>query len=452
MFTDYIHRYHYRKALKLFAPIPQKVKAIVASLLLEELRKIDSDSENVWKEREELRLRAKKIKEEYPDGYKTYCLIHNNDSPSDSIISCNKKQIAELQELFENSKAYEGCENRQNEFSSKFWQIINDVRPSDGRYSYNISFHKPTSTGSRIESQFKVWQGFCKAFSSHLLEEQEDNFKAQFESISGFESSTRYFYDHVYDQIFDIISKFQENIDGYLYVIFIDGCKRNWSKITYDFHYSYIRDIIDDSDIERMNFSEIPKKTDEGKIGGIFILDLITSNDELKTNCKLLIEHFNKSVPLIGYYSLIKEYDKIELRELAKIHNGYLCSEKKGIEFIKDCILQVNKHSFYSYLAIPNTWIGEAAHAIVVKNIWLDNPTKYYFKTTDIEGHISGLYSVNGGTSYEKISIDGDKSNIDDTAKFTYYLFQKMGLLSQFKKNSDNIIKYMNEECLLSEH
>lgn len=446
------NRYHYRKAVKLFAPIPRKASTIVLSLHLEELRKIDADAEIVWKERDELRQYARIIKEKYPDGYKTYCLIHSNDSLADSLIANDKNQIAEFQKLYEHCKAYDGWENRQNDFSSEFWQIIKDVRPNDGRYVYNVSYSKPTCRGTLSESTFKVWQGFCKSFSSHLIEEQEDNFKAEYNSISDFESNSRYFYDHVYDQLFEIISKFQEKIDGDLYVILMDGSKRNWPESTYDFHYSHLRDVIDDSDIEWFNFSELPQVIDNGNIGGIFILDLITSNEELTSNCKLIIEHFNRSAPMIGYYSLLKEYDENELKELAKKHDGYLCFEKKDIEFIKDCILQVNKHSFYSYLAIPNTWIGEAANAIVVKQMWLENPSKYYFKTTDIEGYISGLYSVNSGISYEKISIDGDKSNVDDTAKFTYYLFKKMGLLSQFKKNSDNIIKYMNEQCLLSVH
>lgn len=444
------NRYHYRKAVKLFAPIPRKVSTIVSSLHLEELRKIDADSESVWKERDELRQYAGTIKEKYPNGYKTYCLIHSNDSPADSLIVNDKKQIAELQKLYEDCKAYDGWENRQNDFSSEYWQIIKDARPNDGRYVYNVSYNKPTCRGALTESTFKVWQGFCKSFSSHLIEEQEDNFKAEYNSISDFESNSRYFYDHVYDQLFEIISKFQEKVDGDLYVILIDGSKRNWPESTYDFHYSHIRDVIDDSDIEGFNFSEIPLIIDNGNIGGIFILDLITSNEELTSNCKLIIEHFNRSAPMIGYYSLLKEYDENELKELAKKHDGYLCSEKKDIEFFKNCILQVDKAPFYSYIAVPNTWIGQAAHAAETKRLWLENPTKYYFKTKDKERFISGEYSIDGGNSYNEISIEGDGFDIDAAAKFTYYLFKNMGILSLFKKKHKEIIEHMNNRGMLA--
>lgn len=446
------NRYHYKKAVKLFVPIPRKVKAIVSSLHLEELRNIDADSEIVWKERDELRQHARTIKEKYPDGYKTYCLIHGIDSQTDRVTVSDKNQIAELQKLYEKSKAYEGWENRQNDFSSVYWHILKDVRPNDGRFVYNVSYTKPTCRGALTESTFKVWQGFCKSFSSHLLEEQEDKYKAEYDSISEFESSTRYFLDSVYDQIFEIISKFEEFVEGDLCVILIDGCKRNWSESTYDFHYSYIRELIDNSDIERLNFSEIPFVTDNGNIRGIFILDFITSNEELTTNCKLLIEHFNKSVPIIGYYSLIKEYDEMELRELAKNHEGYICSKKNDIEFIKNCILQIDKHSFFSYLAIPNTWIGEAAHAEETKELWLDDPDEYYFKTNDKEGFISGEYSIDGGKTYNTISIEGDRLDVDDVAKFTYSLFKNMGVLSQFKKNYTEVIEFMNDRGMLACH
>ena len=451
-FPKYKDRVNYKKEIKLFTPIPQKAKVAVASLYLEELRQIDADSENVWKERDELRLYAGRIRQKYPEGYKTYCLVHNDKSPIDSIVVNDKKHIAELQKLYDDSKGYEGWENKQEEFSSDYWQILKDVRSQDGRYTYNVSFNKPTRKGMLVESKFKVWQGFCESFSSFLIDKQDENYKANFDKISAFEKRTRYFYDRVYDQIFEIISKFEEKVSGDLYVILINECKRNWPESTYDYHYSHIREKIDESDIKRFNFSDLPLVNDNGNIGGIFVLDFITSNEELMSNCKLIIEHFRKSVPLIGYYSLIKEYDEEELKELAKKHDGFLNSEENDIEFIKNSLLQIRKHPFFSYIAIPNTWIGEAGHSKETKDLWLDNPTEYNFKTKDDAGFISGEYSIDGGMSYEDISIEGNGFDVDETAKFTYILFKNMGVLSQFKKNGHKAIQYMNEHNILAYH
>lgn len=454
LFPEYKERVNFKGKVNLFAPVQKKVKMAVASLLLEELRKIDSDTETVWKEREELRLNATKIKQKYPEGYNAYCKINENNSPKDIELVKEKKRIAELQKLYDESKGYEGWEKKQEEFCSDFWQILKDVRSQDGRYTYNISFKKPTRDGTLTDSKFKVWQGFCESYSSYLLDKQTEEFKARYDRIPLFEKRTRYFYDRVYEQIFSMITKLKEKISGDLGVILINRCKRNWSEITYNYHYRHISELLaeTENDVLLFEFSDLPFIKDNGNLGGIFILDFITTNEELKSNCKLIIEHFNKSVPLLGYYSMLKEFDEKELLKVAENHDGYLDSEEKDVEFIKNCLLQVRKHSFFSYLAIPNTWIGEAGGAESTKRTWLDNPTKYQFVTNDEDGYISGSFSVDGGESYEDISIEGDSFDVDDTAKFTYHLLKKMGVLSQFKKNSQKAIQHMNRDGLLAHH
>lgn len=442
-FPKHKERTSYKKNMARFTPVP-KIEFAVASLLLDELRKIDSDSESVWHQRDDQRQLADKIRQKFPEGYKTFFSIQKSSNPQYSEIVYAKRQIAELQKLYEESKGYEGWEKKQEDFCITFWNILDDVRPQDGRYPYWVSFNKPSFKGSLSESKFKVWQGFCNSFSSFLLDKQTDDFKTNYDRITSFKNRNRFFINQVYDNIFEIIEKIDSKLEGDLFVIFIDECKRKWRRISYDYHYKYIRELIDDSDIFRFNFSELPSVTDNGNIGGVFVLDFITSNEELISNCKFIIEHFNKSVPLIGYYSMIKEYDEEELLSLAKGNERFLDSEENDIEFIKKCLLQVRKHSYFSYLAIPNTWIGEAAHAEATKSKWLDNPAQYDFKTTDKEGCISGKYSIDGGKNYKVISVAGDIFDVDDIAQFTYRLLKGMNVLSQFKENGHKAIEYMN--------
>ena len=106
-FPEYKERVYYKKGVNLFNPIPKKVKVAVSSLLLEELRKIDADSEKVWNERDALRICAANIRKKYPEGYNSYCLVHNDKSPIDRVVVNDKKHIAELQKLYDESKAYE---------------------------------------------------------------------------------------------------------------------------------------------------------------------------------------------------------------------------------------------------------------------------------------------------------------------------------------------------------
>lgn len=480
---EYKERIPYKENAGLFTPISQRVIFAVNSLYKDELHKIDADSEAIWKQRDELRLLANKIRQKYPEGFRTYCSIHKTVTPLNSLIVNDKRQIFELQKLYDVSKGYEGWEKKQEDFCSKFWQMLKDVRSQDGRYPYDVSFKKPNRKGSLVESKFKVWQGFTECYSSHLLEKQADNFKANYNKIAPFKNRNRYFYERVYEQIFEIIEKFDAEVEGDLYVILVNRCKLNWPESSYNYHYSHICELIDRSDIRKFNFSELPHINDNGNIGGIFIFDFITSNEELMNNCKLIIEHFNISVPLIGYYSMLKEYDESELKELAKVHEGYLVNEEDNkeeifedkedkielaekqeeflnedddeetdIEFIKNSILQIRKHPFFSYIAIPNTWIGEASDAERTKRKWLDNPSQYLFKTKDKEGCISGEYSVDGGESYADISIEGDGYNIDDTTLFSYKLLKRMGVLCQFKENGHKAIEYMNSIGSLAYH
>jgi len=445
-------RVNYKSGIKLFMPIPQKVKMAVASLLLDELRQIDADSEEVWKQRDDLRIFASKIRQKYPEGYKTYCLVHKIRTPKDNEVVISKKHIAELQKLYDESKGYEGWEKKQEDFCSKFWQILKDVRSQDGRYTYDITFNKPTRKGTLIESKFKIWQGFCESFSSCLLEKQTESYLKRYKKLEELKKRNWYFYDHVYEQIIDIVRRFNESIDGDVYICLVDQSSFNWPESSYNYHYRHIRDLIQDSEINSFNLSELPSVEDTGNIGGIFIFDFITTNEDLKNNCRFIVEHFRKSVPILGYYSMEKEHDEKELIELSKKHEGYLNSEENDIEFIKNCLLQVKKHSFFSYIAIPNTWIGEAGQAKQTKRTWLENPTMYDFKTKKEKGCISGEYSTDGGMNYEDISIEGDGFDVDDMAKFTYLLFKKMGVLARFKKEGHNAIEYMNEHDILTYH
>ena len=480
-FPQIKERVNYKKGIKLFSPIPQKVKVAVASLLLDELRQIDADPEKVWEQRDKLRLSAANVKQKYPEGYKTYCIVHNDKSPSDGVIVSNQRHIAELQKLYDESKAYEGWEKKQETFSSDFWQILKDVRSQDGRYTYDVPFNKPTRTGTLVESKFKVWQGFCESFSSFLKDRQTDSFIERFNKISDFKNRERFFYDRVYDEIFKIITNFDKKIEGKLYVILIDRCKLNWSKRTYDYHYRHIRELLNDSEIHIINFSELPFENAPGDIGGVFILDFVTSNEELKNNCKLIIEHFNKSVPLIGYYSMEKEYDEAELLVLSENNEGYLKptegiaedelpfdeenienddnngdefydEESRDISLIKQCISKVRKHAFFSYIAIPNTWFGEAGQSDATRAVWLSQPSKYHFKLVDKVGKIACEYSVNGRRTYQEFSIEGNKGDIDDVTRFTYLLLKKMNILEEFKLNGHKAVEFMNEQGILAYH
>lgn len=433
--------------------VTEKVKNAILSMTLGELRLLDAETEDTWKQRENLIEKADEIRQKYPDGYQTYCEIKKPQKPTNRDVVRSRKQIAEFQTMYDNSIKYEGWENKQKEFSALYRDILDDVRSQDGKYTYNITFNKQTRRGSLVESSFKVWQGFCEGFSSFLLDRQTESFKENFEKIDGFKKRRRYFYDRVYEDVFEIIKKVGDSVDGDLRVVFIDRCKQDWPTETYDYHYRHIRELMEENGFISHNLSELASINDDGNIGGVFILDFITTNDELKNNCKLIIEHFSKSAPLIGYYSMEKEYDEAELLNNAAKEDGYLEPDEEAYTgFIKDCLLEVNKHSFFTFLAITNTWIGTARWAEETKKIWLDNPGQYFFHTKEKKEHISGEYSIDGGANLCELTIEGSARNVDDVARYTYLLFKEMGLLKEFKNKGKNAIEFMNEKGFLAKH
>jgi hypothetical protein len=462
------HKY-FKKNTQLFSPQKKKLSVLIDSMTLNELRLISAESFNNWGERETQRKETWAIKRSYPDGYKTYCDLRNLSVPNYSDIIRDQANIKELQELFNCSTRYEGWEEKQNKFCSDFWNILKEVRSQDGRYTYQVLFKKPTRTGVTIDSKFKIWQGFCESFSSFLIDRQTDTYKKNLDKVNEFKRRNRYFFEKVYKQLFGIVEKLQEKVEGNVIVVFIDRCKRNWPKVTYDYHYKHLRAALDEANFKWCNISALYDFPDDGSIKAVFVFDFITSNDELVDNSKLVIEHFCKSVPFLGYYSMVKEYDQKELEKIKDylkneneektvphkpdiIVSSPLENEKENITFIKEMFLKVIKHPYFTYLAITNTLVGEASGAEGTKTMWLSNPQLYHFKTKKKNGYICGEYSVDGREKYYDLAVEGKTNDIDDVANYTYVLFKKMGILQEFMLKGKKAIEYMNENEFLAYH
>lgn len=457
--------------VKSYSRIELKNERLIDAMTLEELHLIDAESPSSWQKRDEIRKVAYSLRINCAEGIESYKSIHKQKYPSDEEILHNRRNIEELQSLFETSQSYEGWEKEQEEFCSKYWQIIKDNRPSDGRYKYQVTFKKPSRYGVLQESKFKIWQGFSESFCSHLQERQTDEYKANVNKVKDFASKNRYFYNHVYDALVSIAQKIEEDYGNTL-VILTDLCKRNWSKDVYGYHYDHLIESLNENGFTWINFSDLADYVDNGEIESIFIIDFITSNDELKSNAQLIIEHFSNSVPILGYYSLVKEYDEEELLKIEKylkpeepeeddmawedaheeIDEDELYKEA-DLRLIKEQLLRVNKNPFYTFLAITNTLVGEARNAKETKVVWLDSPSRYDFKIKDNnEIEIFGEYSIDGGTTYHTIAVERTGTEIDDTVKFTYELFRNMGILQAFRDKGSDAIDFMNETNCLAYH
>lgn len=206
-----------------------------------------------------------------------------------------------------------------------------------------------------------------------------------------------------------------------------------------------------------------------------FVFDFITVNTDLIFTSKMLIESFTIKIPNVVWYSMIKEYDEDEMKSLCedaiketekkkeveekKVKEEFeksslLHSKDRGIDFIKNQILAVNKHPFFSYYAIPNTLIGEAANSSEVKAMWLSSPEKYLVesinKNNKKAGYISIRYSIDGGLTWNVLERKADYQNIDEVTLFTYELFKAMGVFEEFISKGHKAISYMNSHQYLA--
>lgn len=437
----------------------------IESLLPEELSMIITEPDETWKKRIEIKQKAYSIKQSYREGYETYCEITGNDSPKPAEIFSNHNKIADLQKAYEQSLIYKDWGKRQNDFDNKYYDICKTCRANDGRVTYQVEFTHYDKYDKRVCSKFKILQGFVESYSYAYENLQSPQMKACRKNLPEFLKKERHFKDSVYDGIYNIIDSVSNMQESKPLVVFVCSSIHECSKGTYDYHYKYLRKKLVTDGYETINMESITDIRKDNEYESVIIIDFITNNNDMKNNCQLIAEYFTKKQPCIAYYSLLKKCTKEEMKIFNR--NSTAKDEQNGIvkhtpppspkdnatiEFIKSQFQRVNKHPFFSYIAITNTLIGKAAHAEKVKEQWLDNPSAYQVEIVTTATQIGAHYSTDGGNSHTVFYVKADASSLDDVVEFTYRLFKSMGVLSLFAEKGSKAIDYMNRYGFLSTH
>ena len=136
------------------------------------------------------------------EGYDTYCEIKKTKQPTAIDILRDSKEIEELQKVYNQSTIYKDWENRQKDFSTKYYEICKEHRECDGRFTYQVKFSYNDRYGKRIESDFKVWQGFVGSYSYECEDLQPSHMISTRNNLPEWKSKDRYYYNKVYDGIF----------------------------------------------------------------------------------------------------------------------------------------------------------------------------------------------------------------------------------------------------------
>lgn len=462
--SDYILYYfphvkdvpHY-KNFKLFDPADTRCKILIECLDYDDILKLSHISSEEWSTRNETKSKAEVIRLSNPDAIKE--LRKNGSSLMDEDIIKHRKRIEQIQKRYNIASAFDAWIPTQKTFDTLVRNLRDEHAKNCGCYTYDIEFQKPLSSGKTTTDKISVWQIFPNSISPFLKEFHSSLSFSMQDNIPEFKSRGRYYNDFVYDRVITYIRAISS--DKTILVVFNNSTSYDWSKETYSYHYRYLKSV-------------------HAKVNGfsydiVFVFDFITVNNDLIFASKILIESFTTKIPNIVWYSMIKEYDEAEMKSLcenaikeaekkkeaeekkagAEIEKASLLFTKdRGINFIKKQILEVNKHPFYSYYAIPNTLIGEAANSSEVKAVWLSMPENFFVESIDKKnkkpGYISIRYSIDGGESWIALEKKADYQNIDDVAVFTYELFNAMGVLEEFISKGHKAISYMNSHQYLA--
>lgn len=443
--------------------ISDKAILIAESLTIDELQFVLSEPEEHWMKLEAERKDAIRIRTDYSKGFEIF-KKHVSGKISNSDICHNESNINLYQKMYDTAESYNAWEKTQIEFCSKIWQLYKDCRPEDGRYVYEVPYNKPNEEGKKCQSTFKIWQGFVYGYTPFCSNILTEEYLQKITIVDDLKVCRRYFQASIYESLFNMLNTCTEQIGEKPLVIVVRKNEFNWSQSTYDYHLKKFFDRLRDNEYELIDRDELSSLSRERCYKMAIIFDLITTNEQLFYNSSLVVEHFSYAIPHIAYYSVIKQYnedetkkllkDEIEKRkkaeeeELARLQE-LKNNEDKGKAFVKELFLKQEKNSFFSYLAITNTLIGEASEAEQIKKVWLNTPEKFHIKSVErLNGHISCEYSVDYEMSFSKFEIEY-QDDLEGNVCFAYYLFVKMEVWQQFLEKGKDAIEAMNRmQCL----
>lgn len=437
---------------------------IAESLTIEELQLVLSESEINWKSLEVERKEAQKIRAFYPRGFEQF-IKHESAKINSHVICHNKNTIKQYQQMYDTAQSYNVWEQAQIEFCSKIWQVYKDCRPDDGRYCYEVPYYKPNEEGKKYQSTFKIWQGFLFGYTPFCRDSLTEFYLQQLAKVDEFRICQRYFYLFVYRSLVKMVETCAEQVGEKPLVVIVSKNEFNWEQTTYDYHLKYFFDTLRNNNYELVDREELNSLSRDTHYKMVIIFDLITTNEQLFYNASLVVEHFSYAIPNLAYYSIIKQFDedetkiilkqemdKIKKTEEDKLSREQELEENNGKAFVKDLFLKMDKHPFFSYIAITNTLIGGAVKSEQIGKVWLSTPEQFYIKSIEKNnGSISCEYSDDFQKTFHKFETEG-QDDLEGIVNFTYRLFVKMGVWQQFVDKGADAIDAMNRLHCLKYH
>lgn len=465
-YFPYVKDVPHHKNFKLFDPAVTRCKILIECLYYNDILKLCQITREEWLSRKETKSQADAIILSNPDAIKE--LRKKDSSLMDEDIIKHRKRIEQIQKRYNIASAFNTWIPTQKTFNSLVRNLRDEYAKNCGCYTYEIEFQKPLPSGKTSIDKVSVWQVFANSISPYLKEYHSTLSFSMQDNIPEFKSRTRYYNDFVYDRIIPYIRAISS--DKSIVVVFNSSTSYQWSMDTYNYHYRYLKSILDNENIPYANMGDILSCVKDFSYDIILVFDFITVNTDLIFTSKLLIESFTIKTPNFVWYSMIKEYDENEMKSLCEnvikeaekkkeeeerkareeIENlTILNSKEKTVSYIEKLLKRVNKSSRFTIFAVTNTLIGSAANSAQIKKMWMSEPSRIMVtSSSDVirkrNGYITVKYSEDFGSSWTTFELEGLYEEANYVAKFTYELFAKLDLLVEFIKHGEKAIDFIN--------
>ncbi len=267
--------------------------------------------------------RYKKIEILYPDGIDCWKKVHPTDDSPSAIVE-NEGIIKQFDERHKAFLATEEWEKNQEKFTKLCRSKINSM-PHCGYYHYNIEFLKMDYDEVRTEGKYLVWQFFYYAYCSeaNLDYTHFQRVKNNFESINSFREGKIIYPSYICDEIIQFIKSLNLSVQ----LITLKSQSEENQQIQ-QWLSAFSEQGYESLDLQHIDAIEAPH---------VIVFDTVTSNKQLKENCKEVINKFKRQKPCITYISLLKEFSRKEMEYLIdkkkkEIEQQRVEAEKKRIE------------------------------------------------------------------------------------------------------------------------
>lgn len=290
----------------------------ILSHQIDEWRNIEKQERERIEQEKLIDIKYNEIRNKYPDGLNCWKQTYPNTTKAE--IASNYLDIMAFDERYKNFLFMEEWEKEQGSFTKLCRsQIV--TMPHCGYYHYNINLPKVNYNGEKMNAEYRVWQFFFSEFCAvkdldytHFQRIKDNYEKIQRHDCYGDWSVGLGSY--ISEEIVSFVKSLNTPVE---ILLTEDNIGENPQMFILDF------------DLNKNGYKTKHWRDIENiNSNYIIVIDTITTNEQLNSNCELINKKCKVLRPCITYISLMKEFSREEMQNLIIKKNEEI--EKQKIE------------------------------------------------------------------------------------------------------------------------